>query len=128
MQDLIVAVILILMVGAAGRYVYKAKKSGARCIGCSAGGCCTQKKGKKQETVTLTPEIEAAFPYIYEIGVEGMSCENCAHHVEQAFYKAGYLCEVDLKARTASVRSKNEVDQEKLGEIVTEAGYVYAGD
>ncbi len=37
---LIIAVILAI-VGAAGWYVYKAKKSGKKCIGCPDNGCCS---------------------------------------------------------------------------------------
>lgn len=41
MTDLIILAVLALILGAAAGYVYKAKKSGAKCIGCSAGegGC-----------------------------------------------------------------------------------------
>jgi len=41
MTDFIVVVILAVVIGAAVRYIYKAKKSGAKCIGCSAGNCST---------------------------------------------------------------------------------------
>ena len=41
MIDWIILAVLAANVGAAGRYVYKAKKSGSPCIGCDAGkGCC----------------------------------------------------------------------------------------
>lgn len=42
MTDIIIVAILAIIIGAAARYVYKAKKSGAKCIGCSVGegGCC----------------------------------------------------------------------------------------
>lgn len=127
MQDIIVLVILLVIVGAAIRYIYKAKKNGARCIGCSAGGCCSAKgkKDKTEEDYVLTPEIEAAFPYAYHIGVEGMTCENCKKHVEKAFFAKGYLCKVDLKAAAAEVKSRQEVSEDVLGQIVTEAGYIY---
>ena len=41
MEDIIIIVIIAAIVGLAGWYVYKAKKSGAKCIGCAAGksGC-----------------------------------------------------------------------------------------
>ena len=41
MTDFVILLILVVICGAAARYVYKAKKSGAKCIGCSAGegGC-----------------------------------------------------------------------------------------
>jgi len=46
MTDFIVIAILAVVVGFAARYVYKAKKNGAKCIGCPAGGsCCTCEKG-----------------------------------------------------------------------------------
>ena len=51
METVIVAVILVVIIGAAAWYVYKAKKSGKKCIGCPDGGscgkngcCCAKKK------------------------------------------------------------------------------------
>ena len=41
MADLIVIAILVVVVAAAGCYIYKAKKSGRKCIGCPDGGCCS---------------------------------------------------------------------------------------
>lgn len=44
MTDFLIIVVLMLICGAAIRYIYKAKKSGAKCIGCasakSCGGSC----------------------------------------------------------------------------------------
>ena len=39
MTDLIVVAILAVVLGGAIRYLVKAKKSGAKCIGCSSGSC-----------------------------------------------------------------------------------------
>ena len=49
MTDLIITAIIVVIVGAAARYVYKAKKNGVKCIGCSAGegGCCCSQSGGK---------------------------------------------------------------------------------
>ncbi len=45
MTDLIIAVIIIVILGLAITYVVKAKKSGAKCIGCpSAGNCSSHNK------------------------------------------------------------------------------------
>lgn len=44
MADFIVAGILLIMIGAAITYLIKAKKSGAKCIGCPAGGKCSGNK------------------------------------------------------------------------------------
>lgn len=42
-ENLILAFILIFMIAAAGRYVIKAKRSGAKCIGCPLSGSCASK-------------------------------------------------------------------------------------
>lgn len=42
MIDYIVLAILAVIIIAAGRYVYRAKKSGKKCIGCPEGGSCSQ--------------------------------------------------------------------------------------
>ena len=44
MTNVIVILILALVLGLAIRYIVKAKKNGAKCIGCSAGGCCSARE------------------------------------------------------------------------------------
>lgn len=39
MTDLIVGLVVVLMVAAASLYIYRAKKRGAKCIGCPEGSC-----------------------------------------------------------------------------------------
>ena len=39
MINVILVVILLAILGGAGFYVYKAKKSGRKCIGCPEGSC-----------------------------------------------------------------------------------------
>lgn len=51
MENLIVVGILVVLVGAAVLYIWKEKKKGARCIGCSSAGCCSGKGcGNKEES------------------------------------------------------------------------------
>lgn len=38
--DVILILILAVIIGAAVAYIVRAKKNGAKCIGCSAGGAC----------------------------------------------------------------------------------------
>lgn len=45
MDNVIVGGVLLVIIGMAVRYVYKAKKSGVKCIGCPAGGSCSGGKG-----------------------------------------------------------------------------------
>ncbi len=47
MADFIIALIVILIVGAAIAYIVKAKKSGAKCIGCPSGGSCCSKNNSE---------------------------------------------------------------------------------
>ncbi|MBQ5328686.1 MAG: FeoB-associated Cys-rich membrane protein [Oscillospiraceae bacterium] len=43
MENIIIIVILAVIVGLAGWYIYKAKKSGKKCIGCPEGCSCSAK-------------------------------------------------------------------------------------
>ncbi len=45
MENLIIGIVLLVIIGFAARYVYKAKKNGAKCIGCPSGGCCSKSGG-----------------------------------------------------------------------------------
>lgn len=40
MANFIVAALLLVILGAAARYVIQARKRGVKCIGCPDGGCC----------------------------------------------------------------------------------------
>ena len=46
MEDLIIIAVILVIVGGAAWYVYKAKKSGKKCIGCPDAGSCTCGKGE----------------------------------------------------------------------------------
>lgn len=41
MENIILIVIIIAVIGMAAVYVWKAKKKGAKCIGCPMGGKCS---------------------------------------------------------------------------------------
>ncbi len=45
MMDFIAVGILVVILGAAIRYVYQAKKSGKHCVGCPEGCSCSSKEG-----------------------------------------------------------------------------------
>ncbi len=42
MENVIVIAVVLIILGLAGFYVYKAKKSGKKCIGCPSGGKCSK--------------------------------------------------------------------------------------
>ena len=41
MTDIVVIGVVAVIVGLAGGYIWKAKKSGKKCIGCPSGGSCS---------------------------------------------------------------------------------------
>ena len=43
MENVIVALIVMLILGVSITYIVKAKKAGVKCIGCPAGGTCSGK-------------------------------------------------------------------------------------
>ncbi len=45
MENVIIIVVLVAILGGAIAYIVKAKRSGVKCIGCPSGGSCGQKKG-----------------------------------------------------------------------------------
>ena len=40
MENVILVLVILLILGGAGFYVYQAKKKGQKCIGCPSGGKC----------------------------------------------------------------------------------------
>ncbi len=47
MENIIIIVIMGIIIGLAGGYVYKAKKNGQKCIGCPHAKSCNTKKQNK---------------------------------------------------------------------------------
>ena len=43
MKDIIIIAVILLIVGSATFYIYKAKKNGKKCIGCPEGCSCSAK-------------------------------------------------------------------------------------
>ena len=47
MENYIIIAVVAIIIGLAGFYVYRAKKSGKKCIGCPDGcSCCKSKEGQ----------------------------------------------------------------------------------
>ena len=47
MENIIIILVVVIIVGLAGGYVYKAKKSGQKCIGCPHANSCSTKSEKE---------------------------------------------------------------------------------
>ena len=53
MMDLIMIAILTVIIAMAVRYLYKAKKNGAVCVGCPAGCSCSRQKSSAPDSTGL---------------------------------------------------------------------------
>lgn len=64
-----------------------------------------------------------------QIAIEGMSCNHCKMHVEQALNELPGVsgAVVDLKAKNAVVEADETVTDEALKNAVTDAGYEVTG-
>lgn len=110
MTDLIIIIILAVIAFAAIR----------GCINKKGHGCCGGGSEKKIKVQDKKPEH---YPYKAEVTVEGMTCSHCKLRVENAFNEEGMWAVVDLKAKHALVRMKEEASDEELERLVRRVGY-----
>ena len=63
------------------------------------------------------------------VNVGGMTCEHCKKNVEKALNELSFVenAEVNLEEKNASVDYFGSVDEEKIEEAITEAGYEFNG-
>lgn len=81
--DLIAIGIIVVIIGLAAFYIYKAKKSGKKCIGCPDSGscgshschCCEGHAAEKETAETLAPPSEEQKPE-EQSGCDG-NCGSC---------------------------------------------------
>lgn len=59
------------------------------------------------------------------VSIDGMCCEHCAKRVEDKLSTAANVISVDvkLKKKVAVIRSREEVSDEEIKTLVTDAGY-----
>ena len=59
------------------------------------------------------------------LGVDGMTCQNCQRHVENALNTLpDTLAEVNLSARNVTVWTKADADEEVIRKAIRDAGYL----
>lgn len=117
MENVIVIILLLLMVGAALAYLIRAKRNGAKCIGCPSGGNCPSRK---------IPKKKLNGPVIGKktIKISGMHCEHCAMNVTEMLNRIeGVRAEVRLSTGSAVVSYDREIDDSLLKDAVEKIGY-----
>lgn len=118
MADIVVIIILAVLIGGAVTYIIKAKKSGAKCIGCPAGGSCPSSK--------KTPKKKLSGPVLGKktLQISGMSCAHCASNVTECLNQIEGVCaEVNLSKGSAKVSFDREIADEDLKNAVEKIGY-----
>lgn len=117
MANFIICVILVLICIFAVKSFCKTLRQGC----CGGGGDAVEKLEPADRDISH-------YPYAYRIRIEGMTCGNCAARIANAFNgQEGYLAEVNLKKKSALVRTKEEADPAELRVVVSRAGYTVAG-
>ncbi len=91
------------------------------------GGCCGGGSDMERRQPPLDGDRSHYF-YEYTLSVGGMTCKNCAAHVENAFHRQeGFWAKADLRGKRVSVLTKEPKEEADLCRIVTQAGYEFLG-
>lgn len=61
------------------------------------------------------------------VHIDGMCCEHCAKRVEDKLSVAKNVISVDVKFKKniAVIRSKEQISEEEIKQIITDAGYTF---
>lgn len=117
MQNVIIVVILIFIIALAVYGIYRRAKFGSSCCG---------SKEPVSKAARVHDKKKSHYPFVYNISVDGMHCENCARRVENAFNKhEGNWATVSIGEKKVLLRSKTSRDHDELRDIITSAGYVF---
>ncbi len=86
--------------------------------GCCGSGGDTVKKIRPRDNNT------DHYPHKAVVYINGMTCENCAARVENAFNaKEGFYAKVNLRKKCADVWCMNEPDDKDMRQTVMRSGY-----
>lgn len=117
MATAVISIILIVVCIFGIRSYVKKLSSGC----CGSGGDAV--KREKPEDSDLSH-----YPFQYQLGIEGMTCKNCAARIENAFNTTGsFYAAVNLGQKSAVVHSKEKTTEEELRKIVAKCGYSVTG-
>lgn len=116
MANIIIVLILVALVGY-GIYSYVHHLT-------RGGGCCGERDAAAKK-VKVEDHNKAHYPHTLVMGVDGMTCQNCQRHVENALNTLpDTLAEVNLSARNVTVWTKADADEEVIRKAIRDAGYL----
>ncbi|MCH1983491.1 cation transporter [Ruminococcus sp. OA3] len=86
-------------------------------------GCCGS-GGDSEKRIRPADRDISHYPFVYKMGIDGMTCQNCAVKIENAFHeREGFLAKVNLQRAEVIVRTREIVQEEQLRQIMKEKGY-----
>lgn len=86
-----------------------------------SAGCCGAGEGAVKR-ISVSDQDPTHYPYVYELEIDGMTCENCSRRLENAFHATeGQWARANENG--ALLRSKHPLEQEDIRRTVQQAGY-----
>lgn len=87
-------------------------------------GCCGTDSAPEEKAARVADRNRAHYPYAKRLTIDGMTCQNCARHVQNALNALdGTLASVELGKRSATVHMKHPLPETLLRQAVRGAGY-----
>ena len=88
------------------------------------GGCCGEHDAPARK-VKATYTNKSHYLHRLVMGVDGMTCQNCQRHVENALNAmTDTLAEADLSAQKVTVWTKADADEDAIRQAIRDAGYL----
>ena len=88
------------------------------------GGCCGEHDAPARK-VKAADTNKSHYLHRLVMGVNGMTCQNCQRHVENALnILPDTLAEVDLRAQKVTVWTKADADEDAIRQAIRDAGYL----
>lgn len=113
-------IIIVLILAAAVGYGIYSFVHHLRC----GGGCCGEHEAAAKK-VRVADRDRSHYPHRLVLGVDGMTCQNCQRHVENALNTLpDTLAEVNLGAQNVTVWTKADADEEVIRKAIRDAGYL----
>lgn len=88
------------------------------------GGCCGEHDAPARK-VKAADTNKSHYLHRLVMGVDGMTCQNCQRHVENALNAmTDTLAEADLSAQKVTVWTKADADEDAIRQAIRDAGYL----
>ena len=89
------------------------------------GGCCCGEHEAAAKKVRVADRDRSHYPHRLVLGVDGMTCQNCQRHVENALNAMpGTWAAADLAAQQVSILTKETPDEAAIRQAIRDAGYL----